>query len=188
MSFSYLSLYFFSPRLPYQPLGRARGFHDSMRSFFTLALVVVSLSFCTALAAPTPNDQIERLQELREYESHQKYFREPGTHDPGDNELLGHYDDRFFRGLLSYDDKRDAQVNMIRAYLRTFRAHGIETWVAHGTLLGWWWNGKVGLTESFPSGRCTCAESLTLPSRCCRGTGISTLKYPKEPSSISREH
>jgi phosphorylcholine metabolism protein LicD len=31
---------------------------------------------------------------------------------------------------------------MIRAYLRFFRDNRLETWIAHGTLLGWWWNGK----------------------------------------------
>ena len=32
---------------------------------------------------------------------------------------------------------------MIRAYLDYFRENNLETWLAHGTLLGWWWNGKV---------------------------------------------
>ena len=118
----------------------------------TLTLVVVYSSFRDVLAAPVPltdfpiansSDQIARFPELKEHESHQKYFHEPGDHDPGDDELLGHYDTRFFDGLLSYHEKRDTQVHMIRAYLDTFRAHGIETWVAHGTLLGWWWNAKV---------------------------------------------
>lgn len=31
---------------------------------------------------------------------------------------------------------------MIRAYLKWFRDQGLDTWIAHGTLLGWWWNGK----------------------------------------------
>lgn len=31
---------------------------------------------------------------------------------------------------------------MIRAYLSTMRSLGYETWLAHGTLLGWWWNGQ----------------------------------------------
>lgn len=32
---------------------------------------------------------------------------------------------------------------MICAYLITFRNLHIETWIAHGTLLGWWWNGQI---------------------------------------------
>ena len=75
---------------------------------------------------------------LKAYEDSMKYF-----HEPGNTDLLGHYDTRFYKGLLSYDEKRDTQVHMMRAYLETFREKGIETWVAHGTLLGWWWNGKA---------------------------------------------
>lgn len=32
---------------------------------------------------------------------------------------------------------------MIRAYLNFFREKEMDTWIAHGSLLGWWWNGKV---------------------------------------------
>jgi hypothetical protein len=35
---------------------------------------------------------------------------------------------------------------MIRAYLTFFRDNKLDTWIAHGTLLGWWWNGKVIFT------------------------------------------
>jgi hypothetical protein len=31
---------------------------------------------------------------------------------------------------------------MVHAYLKFFRDQGLDTWIAHGTLLGWWWNGK----------------------------------------------
>jgi len=31
---------------------------------------------------------------------------------------------------------------MVRAYLTYFRDKNLDTWIAHGTLLGWWWNGK----------------------------------------------
>lgn len=67
-----------------------------------------------------------------------KYF-----HEPGGTELANHYDSRYEHGILSYEEKQDAQVHMMRAYLDFFKKNGIETWLAHGTLLGWWWNGKV---------------------------------------------
>lgn len=67
-----------------------------------------------------------------------KYF-----HEPGGTELSNHYDSRYEHGILSYEEKKDAQVHMMRAYLDFFKKNGIETWLAHGTLLGWWWNGKV---------------------------------------------
>ncbi|MCJ1391431.1 hypothetical protein MMC18_004295 [Xylographa bjoerkii] len=75
---------------------------------------------------------------IKVYEDSKKYFHEPGSDD-----LLGHYDTRYFGELLSYEGKRDAQVHMMRAYLEIFQRMGIETWIAHGTLLGWWWNGKM---------------------------------------------
>jgi hypothetical protein len=31
----------------------------------------------------------------------------------------------------------------MRSYLLFFAEKGLETWIAHGTLLGWWWNGQV---------------------------------------------
>ncbi|KAL5115804.1 mannosyltransferase [Pleosporales sp. CAS-2024a] len=65
-----------------------------------------------------------------------KYFHEPAG--PG----LGHYDRRFFRGKASDQERMDTQAHMIRAYLTFFNDNKLDTWIAHGTLLGWWWNGK----------------------------------------------
>ena len=67
-----------------------------------------------------------------------KYF-----HEPGGNDLLGHYDIRYFKELDTYENRREAQLHMVRAYLEFFQEKGLETWLAHGTLLGWWWNEKV---------------------------------------------
>ncbi|KAF2003085.1 hypothetical protein P154DRAFT_544102 [Amniculicola lignicola CBS 123094] len=66
-----------------------------------------------------------------------KYF-----HEPGNNDILGHYDARYFHGVVSYEERTDTQLHMIRAYLKFFNKKGLDTWIAHGTLLGWWWNGK----------------------------------------------
>ena len=60
----------------------------------------------------------------------------------GDDQL-GHYDTRYFHGMATYEERTDTQLHMIRAYLKFFNEHGLDTWIAHGTLLGWWWNGKV---------------------------------------------
>lgn len=67
-----------------------------------------------------------------------KYFREPGN-----NGILGHYDARFFKDLVPYEEHRPALRHLIRSYLLVFRALGAETWLAHGTLLGWYWNGQI---------------------------------------------
>lgn len=76
-----------------------------------------------------------------------KYF-----HEPGGSELANHYDSRYEHGILSYEEKQDTQVHMMRAYLDFFKRNNIETWLAHGTLLGWWWNGRVRLTTPSPEG------------------------------------
>jgi hypothetical protein len=39
---------------------------------------------------------------------------------------------------------------MVRAYLQFFHEKGLETWIAHGTLLGWWWNGAVSSPLGHP--------------------------------------
>lgn len=68
-----------------------------------------------------------------------KYF-----HEPGGTNSLGHYDIRYYQGKpVSYEVRGDTLHHMIRAYLTILRSKNIETWIAHGTLLGWWWNGKL---------------------------------------------
>lgn len=70
--------------------------------------------------------------------SDNKYF-----HEPGGSEELGHYDKRYFKGAVPYEEHRPALGHLTRSYLTTLRSLGVETWLAHGTLLGWWWNGKI---------------------------------------------
>lgn len=54
-----------------------------------------------------------------------------------------HYDMRYYHGVVPDDERTNTQSHMIRAYLKFFRDHDLDTWIAHGTLIGWWWNGKV---------------------------------------------
>jgi len=111
------------------------------RLFTVLTSTTVLLTH--AVAIPQPN-------ELAQTEQHEDEFRDTKYfHEPGGDDLLGHYDQRYFKGVVSYDERTDTLHHMIRAYLNTFRELGIETWIAHGTLLGWWWNGKVGLVRDY---------------------------------------
>jgi phosphorylcholine metabolism protein LicD len=32
---------------------------------------------------------------------------------------------------------------LVRSYLLTMNSYGVETWIALGTLLGWWWNDQI---------------------------------------------
>ncbi|KAL1617278.1 mannosyltransferase [Neofusicoccum ribis] len=59
------------------------------------------------------------------------------------NDILGHYDVRYFGGVVTDDERKTTIRHMTRAYLTWFRKQGLETWIAHGTLLGWWWSGRM---------------------------------------------
>jgi len=64
------------------------------------------------------------------------------------NQLTGHsfhphYDGRFADHELSYIERKHALTNLLQTFLSTFIDIGVETWIMHGTLLGWWWNRKI---------------------------------------------
>ncbi|KAH7403137.1 LicD family-domain-containing protein [Cadophora sp. MPI-SDFR-AT-0126] len=65
----------------------------------------------------------------------EKYFHESVFHP--------HYDGRFADHQLGYRERKQALSNLIQTYLATFSDIGVETWLMHGTLLGWWWNRKI---------------------------------------------
>lgn len=67
-----------------------------------------------------------------------KYFFEAGIEG---NELGDHYDWRFFNGLTK--DKYEQELvlhRLVRAWLSFSRKHSLNTWIAHGSLLSWYWN------------------------------------------------
>lgn len=51
-----------------------------------------------------------------------------------------HYDGRFADRPLEETEQKAAVRVLIQTYLATFRDLGVETWIMHGSLLGWWWN------------------------------------------------
>lgn len=46
---------------------------------------------------------------------------------------------------LGYVEKKRVLSNLVQTYLATFADIGVETWIMHGSLLGWWWNRKVSI-------------------------------------------
>lgn len=92
-----------------------------------------------SVATPTPTQESKPEKKPEGRKGDNKYF-----HEPGDDDYSGHYDSRYFKGLVSDEERTRTLSHMMRAYLVWFREKGLETWIAHGTLLGWWWNGKVG--------------------------------------------
>lgn len=85
-----------------------------------------------ALCAPAEGNQLEKRGKST------KYFFEAG----GDAEL-SHYDRRYFKEKVPYEQHNLMLELLIKSYLEVFDRIKAETWIAHGTLLGWWWNGKI---------------------------------------------
>ncbi|KAL8724313.1 MAG: hypothetical protein Q9181_006882 [Wetmoreana brouardii] len=98
---------------------------------------------------PDPSKQLDPRTKAarRRRPGHRKNKKEKGLpkyfHEPGGSELGNHYDSRFHHGIQDYADRKNTQLHMLRAYLTFFNENHLETWLAHGTLLGWWWNGKM---------------------------------------------
>ncbi|KAF2855124.1 hypothetical protein T440DRAFT_386529 [Plenodomus tracheiphilus IPT5] len=108
----------------------------------TTALATAALVTCSIVTPTSASDNAQdtrleqQAREIRKRGDH-KYF-----HEPGGDINLGHYDARYFHEIVSDEERTDTQSHMIRAYLNFFRENDLDTWIAHGTLLGWWWNGK----------------------------------------------
>lgn len=67
-----------------------------------------------------------------------KHFRETRLVQDGGN----HLDWRFFSSYAKNEELRMATIHhMTRAWLTFTRSHGLVLWVAHGLLLGWFWDG-----------------------------------------------
>ncbi|KAI1842906.1 hypothetical protein JX265_012035 [Neoarthrinium moseri] len=111
-----------------------------MHLFRSILVAVLAVTPVTVSALKPFRKELQKVPPLQsKQKSHDvKYFHEPG----GDLEL-GHYDIRYFKQKVPYEQHRPALQHLIRSYLTTFRSLGVETWLAHGTLLGWWWNGRI---------------------------------------------
>ncbi|UNI23066.1 mannosyltransferase, variant 2 [Purpureocillium takamizusanense] len=64
-----------------------------------------------------------------------KYFKEAPEH--------AHYDQRFFKEILGEESHRNTIRVLIQTYLATLEQLGVQTWLMHGSLLGWWWGKRV---------------------------------------------
>ncbi|KAK3393615.1 LicD family-domain-containing protein [Podospora didyma] len=65
----------------------------------------------------------------------EKYFHESTFHP--------HYDGRFAEHELNYQQQKLALKNLVQTFLSTFKDIGVETWLMHGSLLGWWWGKHI---------------------------------------------
>ncbi|KAJ3510260.1 hypothetical protein NM208_g15556 [Fusarium decemcellulare] len=103
--------------------------------------VAVSWLSCTnALAIPDLPDIPEVLGKLERKlpipePPPPKYFREASRHP--------HYDWRYMKEELEPAVQNAGIKVLMQTYLSTFQDLGVETWLMHGSLLGWWWGKKV---------------------------------------------
>ncbi|KAL4934636.1 putative mannosylphosphate transferase (Mnn4) [Aspergillus undulatus] len=67
-----------------------------------------------------------------------KYYQEPGN-----DEIHAHYDSRFFKNPVPEEQRSQVLTHIVHSYFEFFNKNNLETWIAHGTLLGWWWNGRI---------------------------------------------
>ncbi|PNY26674.1 Uncharacterized protein TCAP_03397 [Tolypocladium capitatum] len=65
-----------------------------------------------------------------------------------------HYDARFMAEPLEEALHREVIRVLIQTYLATCRELGVQTWLMHGSLLGWWWGKKASSEHSHPSVGC----------------------------------
>lgn len=72
-----------------------------------------------------------------------KFFKEAKLLNGIDQNWLGeHYDWRFFNGItIGMEEQLISLHRLIKNYLNFTRQHGLITWIAHGSLLSWYWNG-----------------------------------------------
>ncbi|KAJ4316673.1 mannosyltransferase [Neodidymelliopsis sp. IMI 364377] len=64
-----------------------------------------------------------------------KYFHESVYHP--------HYDGRFAAHVLPHKTRAFHMRLLLKTYMEAMERMGVRTWIVHGTLLGWWWNGHV---------------------------------------------
>lgn len=65
----------------------------------------------------------------------QKYFHESIYHP--------HYDGRFASSVLPRKTRLFHMRLLLRSYMMALEKMRVRTWVMHGSLLGWWWNGGM---------------------------------------------
>ncbi|KAI9830522.1 MAG: hypothetical protein M1819_005480 [Sarea resinae] len=111
--------------------------------FFYLLVLVNALFGSTTGSPVTKRDadfesvrtKLDRDHSGKPGDPKEKYFHESVFHP--------HYDGRFAARPLSYNERRTHLTALMQTYLAAMADIGAETWIMHGSLLGWWWNRKI---------------------------------------------
>jgi hypothetical protein len=62
--------------------------------------------------------------------SDNKYF-----HEPAEDDLHRHYDTRFFKDIVSDEERQITLIALVRAYLLLFDKLNLETWIGKYTVV-----------------------------------------------------
>ncbi|SCV02124.1 LANO_0F15390g1_1 [Lachancea nothofagi CBS 11611] len=71
-----------------------------------------------------------------------KYFSE-ASHVADYVHMGHHFDARFFRGSVEHSEMRTRLDAIVRAWLNFVHSNGLSSWLSHGTLYGWLYNGMA---------------------------------------------
>ncbi|TDZ30479.1 Protein MNN4 [Colletotrichum spinosum] len=92
----------------------------------------LTLTQATPLPDPASSDTTSAPAGADAHTQPAQYFQE--------SSFSIHYDPRFASASLNTTAERAAARVLVQTYLSTLRDLGVQTWLAHGSLLGWWWN------------------------------------------------
>lgn len=107
-------------------------------TFTTILLLIITIhiSFtkCDAdfldVRTTLDNDRSGKIGDPQE-----KYFHESTFHP--------HYDGRFAQNEVAVGERLSHLTALMQTFLSTMADIGAETWIMHGTLLGWFWNQRI---------------------------------------------
>ena len=75
-----------------------------------------------------------------------KYFYEYGFDKNTNTQVIkggDKYDVRYFQQFLNYDKSRKTLISLFKSWLAFIETQRIQSWLAHGTLIGWYWGKNI---------------------------------------------
>ncbi|KAK1043525.1 mannosyltransferase [Friedmanniomyces endolithicus] len=112
---------------------------DALAYCFIYFLQTAASTHGRFAARDAPFDQVreipDRSHQAADEAEPEKYFHE--------STFSKHYDGRFADKQLNYNERRSSLTALMQTYVSTMNDIGAETWIMHGSLLGWYWSRKT---------------------------------------------
>ncbi|KAH3688086.1 hypothetical protein WICPIJ_000928 [Wickerhamomyces pijperi] len=87
--------------------------------------------------------RIKSLPSPQQHSAEYRYFKEASLLSANSSNGLSHYDLRFFYSKIPAIDRISTLHRIARSWARFTNSHHITTWLAHGSLLGYFFNGLI---------------------------------------------